>query len=200
MNTTTLYIKNMCCNRCIDVVREVLQESGYHSVSVSIGEVIIEGILSQSDIKALKGKLQNNGLDIAEKKYEKVIVMIHASICRYIREEIYKERKKKLSVYLAGNMNRSYYNLSKIFSSSLGMTIEKYYIRLRMERAKEMLIQDEGGLSDIAWQLGYSSLQTFVTQFKKETGKTPGEYKLDPEPARQYWDKLLWQHFEQKNN
>lgn len=199
MTTTHLYIKNMCCDRCIGVVHDLLKESGFNPVSVIIGEVTIEGNLSQSDIKKLKSRLQNKGLDIAENKYEKVIVKIHASVCRYIREEVYKDSgKKKLSAYLTEIMSRSYYSLSKTFSSVTGVTIERYFIRLKIERAKELLVQDELGLADIAWQLGYSTLQTFITQFKKETGKTPGAYKINPMPVRIHWDKLLAQNFEQK--
>lgn len=200
MTITHLYIKNMCCDRCIGIVQDLLKESGYNPVSVVIGEAVIEGNLSQIAIKHLKEKLQQNGLDIVENKYQKVVIKIHASVCKYIREEIHDEkRKKKLSAYLADIMGKSYYTLSRLFSSLTGMTIEKYYIRLKMEKAKEMLVQGEYELSEIAWQLGYGSLQAFITQFKKETGKTPGEYRLNPLPVRIHWDKLLWQHFEQKS-
>lgn len=198
MTTTYLHIKNMCCDRCIGVVQSMLKKLGYSTVSVAVGEVVVAGTLSQNDIQKIKDKLIINGFDIAESSDEKIAVKIHAAVCRYINEEAYRDNgKKKLSAFLAEIMNRTYFSLSRIFSSVTGLTIEKYYVRLKMEKAKEMLVHDEYGLSDIAWQLGYGSQQTFNTQFKKETGKTPGEYKLHPVPARIHWDELLPQNFKQ---
>lgn len=198
MNTTYLHIKNMCCDRCIGVVKDLLKKSGYNPVSVLVGEVVIPGVLSPKDLQRIADKFQTRGFGIAETSEEKTAIKIHASICQYVNEGAYKDgRKKKLSAYVAEMMNRSYYHLSRIFSSVTGLTIEKYYIRLKMEKAKEMLVQDELGLSDIAWQLGYGSQQTFNTQFKKETGKTPGEYKINPVPVRIHWDQLLPQDFRQ---
>lgn len=198
MTTTNLHIKNMCCDRCIDVVKDMLKKSGYSPVTVVLGEVVFNGNLSQNDISKLKEIFVRRGFDITESIDEKVVVKIHSAVCRYINEESYKDtRKKKLSAYLVEMLNRSYFGLSRIFSSVTGLTIEKYYILLKMEKAKELLVQDEYELSDIAWQLGYGSAQTFNTQFKKETGKTPGEYKTNPVPARLHWDKLLPQNFKQ---
>ena len=59
-----------------------------------------------------------------------------------------------------------------------------------MEKAKELLIQNGNSIADIAYMLGYNSSQTFSTQFKKVTGKTPGQYKLDPKPRAVHFDKF----------
>ena len=94
-------------------------------------------------------------------------------------------------------MHRSYYHLSRMFTTTTGFTIEKYFIRLKMEKAKELIIQDDLSMAEISKKLGYRSQQIFSTQFKKETGKTPSEYKIHPLPERIHWDHLLPQHFKQ---
>lgn len=198
MTSTYLYIKNMCCDRCIEIVRKLFNEVGYNPVSVVVGEVVIAQNLSSDDLHRIKEKLQSRGFGIAEKSNEKLVVKIHAALCAFVNELTDKNRRsEKLSAFLVEATHRSYYHLSRIFTSMTGFTIEKYFIRLRMEKAKELIIQDELSLGEIAMRLGYSSQQIFSTQFKKETGKTPSEYKIDPVPERIHWDHLLPQHFKQ---
>jgi AraC-like DNA-binding protein len=58
-----------------------------------------------------------------------------------------------------------------------GTTIEKYFIAQKIEKVKELLVYDELSLSEIADQLGYSSVAYLSSQFKKVTGLTPTYYK-----------------------
>ena len=50
-------------------------------------------------------------------------------------------------------------------------------IKEKIERIKELLIYDEQSTTEIAYQLGYSSLAHLSGQFKKNTGMTPSEFK-----------------------
>jgi AraC-like DNA-binding protein len=67
--------------------------------------------------------------------------------------------------------------LSHLFSEVEGITIEKYVIHQKIERVKELLVYDEKSLSEIAFQLGYSSVAHLSAQFKKVTGLTPTHFK-----------------------
>ncbi len=198
MKRSHLYIKNMCCNRCIEIVGKLLKKAGYKPVSVIVGEIEIAKSLSQNALHKIREQLHTRGFDIAEKTDDKIVVRIQGLVFKYLNEITGKDdERRNLSTYLTELMQRNYYHLSHIFSINSGLTIEKYFIRLRIEKAKELIILDELSLSEIAWKLGYSSSQTFSTQFKKETGKTPGEYKINPVPARVHLDKLLPQNFKQ---
>lgn len=199
MNATHLYIRNMCCDRCIETVKALFKKSEYKLLSVSLGQISVQNKLEPADVQKIEKLLNTQGFYIADQQAEKTIVKIHVLICHYVREMLSKEgNRMNLSAYLKQTLHRSYHHLSKTFSLETGMTIEKYFVRLKMERAKELLLENVESLSAIAWQLGYSSQQSLSTQFKKETGKTPGEYKLNPVPPRVHWDELLPQHFKQK--
>lgn len=189
----------MCCSRCIEIVSKLLKKAGYKPVSVIVGEVVIAKILMENALQKIRQQLHTRGFDIAEKSEDKIVVRIQSLVFKYLDEIAGKDGggRKKLSTYLTEMIQRNYYHLSHVFSTNSGLTIEKYYIRLKIEKAKELIILDELSLSDIAWQLGYSSSQTFSTQFKKKIGKTPGEYKINPVPARVHLDKLLPQNFKQ---
>lgn len=47
-----------------------------------------------------------------------------------------------------------------------------------MARAKPLLLQTEDSVTDIAQQVGYSNVNTFIRIFKKEEGVTPGQYRM----------------------
>lgn len=71
-----------------------------------------------------------------------------------------------------------------------GITIERYAILQRIEKVKELLMYDEKSLSEIAYEMGYSSVQHLSQQFKKITGLTPSHFKQLKENKRKPLDKI----------
>ena len=66
MNTTTLHIRNMVCNRCIKVVGEELDKLGIKRLSVELGEVELEKPLSDTEKDKLKKALDENGFELID--------------------------------------------------------------------------------------------------------------------------------------
>ena len=83
-----------------------------------------------------------------------------------------------------------YHYLTTLFTSVEGITIEKYTILQRIERIKELLVYGELSLSEIADQMGYSSVQHLSQQFKKMTGSTHSQFKAIKENKRKPLDKV----------
>jgi AraC-like DNA-binding protein len=83
-----------------------------------------------------------------------------------------------------------YHYLTTLFSSVEGITIEKYAILQRIEKVKELMMYDEKSLSEIADELGYSSVQHLSQQFKKITGLTPSHFRQLKENKRKPLDKV----------
>ena len=81
------------------------------------------------------------------------------------------------SDYISDRVQVPYDKLSKVFSLVTNMTLEKYLILLKIERAKELILNSEYTLSEISYMLGYSSVQYLSNQFKKTTGFTVSQYK-----------------------
>ena len=88
-----------------------------------------------------------------------------------------KENKTKLSNFLSDKLHHEYTYLSSFFSSVEGRTIENYFIEQRIEKAKELLVYGQMTLSEIAYELEYSSVPHLSSQFKKITGLTPSHFK-----------------------
>lgn len=66
------------------------------------------------------------------------------------------------------------------------MTVEKYFILRKVERAKELLLDSDLSFSEIARKLAYSSSAHFSNQFKQITGQSPTAYKKNPSSARKF--------------
>nr|WP_242478947.1 helix-turn-helix domain-containing protein [Hymenobacter sp. CCM 8763] len=73
------------------------------------------------------------------------------------------------------------------------MTIEKFIIRQKVERAKELISYAELSMAEVAQQLGYSSPAHLSRQFRQMTGLTPTDFqRLGPAPfARRGLDSLI---------
>nr|WP_310682942.1 AraC family transcriptional regulator [Aliifodinibius sp. S!AR15-10] len=88
------------------------------------------------------------------------------------------------------DLNRNYAALSTIFSNTEDITIERYVIRLKIERVRELLSYGEMTLSEIAHQLNYRSVAHLSNQFKQITGMPVTDYKKASNYFRQSLDEL----------
>lgn len=71
--------------------------------------------------------------------------------------------------------NRSY--LGKIFSKKMGQNFNTYLDQVRIERSKELLLQDDSKVYSIAARVGYKNVDYFHIKFKKYTGISPAEFR-----------------------
>lgn len=171
-----LYIKNMVCNRCIMVVRSVFENLGLPPVSITLGEVVLDKEPSAAEKRQIEDALTPIGFSIIDDKKSRLIERIKTLIVELVHQKN-NELNVNLSDYLVGQIHHDYTYLSNLFSEVEGTTIEKYFIAQKIERVKELLVYDELSLSEIAFQLNYSSLAHLSNQFKKVTGLTPSHFK-----------------------
>jgi AraC-like DNA-binding protein len=69
----------------------------------------------------------------------------------------------------------------KLFRTREGTTFQRYVLRLRIERAKQLLTNTGLGIGRVAEMCGFASAQYFCRAFRAATGKTPGAYRSVPE-------------------
>lgn len=81
------------------------------------------------------------------------------------------------SVFLSEKLQHDYTYMANLFSEVQGTTIEKFIIAHKIERVKELLVYNELNLTEIAYQMHYSSVAHLSAQFKKVTGLTPSHFK-----------------------
>ena len=171
-----LYIKNMVCDRCIMVVTDIFKQSGITNAKVEMGKITIETKPDGKVLQEIEKRLNKAGFEIIGDAKSRLIEDIKKVIIDFVYHHAEPENLT-FSKYLSDKLNKDYNYLSTLFSSVTGTTIEKYMINLKIERVKELLVYDEKTLSEIAFELGYSSVAHLSGQFKRITGFTPSYFK-----------------------
>lgn len=171
--TTVLNIKNMVCPRCILAVERILKEMGIEDTDVGLGEVKFANPLDDDIQRKLEIKLKELGFELLSNRNSQLVEKIKNTIISMVHHQHEPKKIGRLSEQIPNQLGLSYSFLSKLFSTQEGMTIEKYLILQKVEKAKELLIYGELNVSEIAFQLNYSSSQHFSRQFRAVTGLSP---------------------------
>jgi AraC-like DNA-binding protein len=184
-----LYIKNVVCNRCILVVRQELEKSKMEACSVTLGEVDLLKEPTTKQLEQFRNALADLGFELLDNSKKQLIEKIKNTIINQVHHNV-DESQHNFSKILSQQLHKDYSYLSTLFSEVEGITIEKYIIHQKIEKVKELLIYDELSLSEIAFQLGYSSVAHLSSQFKKVTGLTPSHFKPVGRNKRKPLDKI----------
>jgi AraC family transcriptional regulator len=189
-----LLIKNMVCPQCIRVVGEDLAALGLRVHRVVLGEADVsttDG--ADPDWPAVRASLQDAGFALLEDPRDQLVDRIKTLLVTLIHYPPPGPRLVNYSDYLVEHLRKDYHYLSHLFSASEGLTIEKFIIRQKVERAKELIGYGELPIAEVAQQLGYSSPAHLSRQFRQVTGLTPTEFqRLGPaSQARRSLDSLI---------
>jgi AraC-like DNA-binding protein len=162
--------------RCKMVVKEELKKLGLHFVIVDMGVADIMENITAEQRTQIKTALLKSGLELMDDKKAVLIEKIKNAIIEMVH---YTEELPKVnfSDYLSEKLKYDYTYLANLFSEVQGTTIEKFIISHKIERVKELIIYDELNLTEIAWNMHYSSVAHLSNQFKKITGLTPTHFK-----------------------
>jgi len=171
------------------VVKNELERLGFEPLNVTLGEVEIDKDLTETQIKDLDNRLKTFGFELIDDKKSRLIGQIKTSIIEIIHQHD-SALDSNLSDYLSHKLLHDYSYLSNLFSEVEGTTIEKYFIAQKIEKVKELLVYDELSLSEIAFQMNYSSVGYLSNQFKKVTGLTPSYFKNIKENRRKPLDEV----------
>lgn len=158
------------------VVKNELEQIGFKPTQLTLGEVELDRDINDAEKKIINNHLQNFGFELIDDKKSRLIGQIKSSIIELVHHQN-SELKSNLSDFLVSKLHHDYTYLSNLFSEVEGTTIEKYFIAQKIEKVKELLVYDELSLSEIAFQLNYSSVAHLSNQFKKVTGLTPSHFK-----------------------
>lgn len=166
----------MVCARCIMVVKSVFENMDINPISVELGEVELKHDIPENQKQELVKSLRSIGFDLISDKKSKTIDKIKTLIIDLVQNKN-NHLKTNLSEFLFQELHQDYNTLSNLFSEVENTTIEKYFINLKIEKVKELIIYDELSLSQIAYSLNYSSVSHLSNQFKKVTGFSPTHFK-----------------------
>jgi AraC-like DNA-binding protein len=184
-----LHIKNMVCPRCITAVKQILEGLNIPYHNVGLGEIDLKEVLGSEGKNSLNQALETVGFSLIDDRKSRLIEQMKNLIVQKIHHT-QEVLDVKWADFIADQLNYDYKYLGMLFSSVESITLEQYIIRQKIERIKELLIYDELTLSQIAFQLGYSSAAHLSSQFKKVTGMTPSQFKSTIDRKRNTLDNI----------
>lgn len=176
-------LSNMLSDCCLKLLKLEFERLGVEVRDARLGEVSLrwdEDRVAEQQILSVFEKL---GFGIIE-DHEKALV---EDIKRVIVELVWHTTFNAMvrnSDFIVSRFDRSYQYLSTLFSRHEHITIEKYIILQKIEKVKELLHHDQLSLSEIAYMMGYSSVQYLSTQFRQVTGYSVTEFRALPEKER----------------
>jgi AraC-like DNA-binding protein len=170
-------------------VRRELDKEGLDYKNIQLGEVELATEPSNQQLENLQRSLSSIGFELLDDRKARIVEKIKSIIINLIHRSE-DELNMKLSAVLEEKLHMDYHYLTTLFTSVEGVTIEKFTILQRVEKVKELLKYGELNLSEIAYQMGYSSVQHLSQQFKKVTGSTPSQFRELKENNRKPLDKV----------
>ena len=158
------------------MVKYELEKLGLSHTSIELGWIEMEENITDALKHELKLNLAKSGLELLDDKKSILIDKIKNVIIEMIHysDEI---PKVNYSDFISEKLGYDYTYLSNLFSEVKGITIQHFIIKHKIEKAKELILYNELNLTEIAYQLHYSSMAHLSNQFKKVTGHAPSYYK-----------------------
>ena len=181
----------MVSTSCIKLLEMVFESIDVTVVQLKLGKAKIKfdpDLITLSDIDQ---KLLENGFSIVKDQDELLVENIKHLLVKLIKQLPEREAKPKLTDYLTKELSTNYSQISKTFSRTEGITLERYFILLKIEKVKEWIEYGELSFKEIAFNLGYGTLQHLSSQFKKETGMSMSDYNELSKGQRRPIDKIL---------
>ena len=108
--------------------------------------------------------------DLAQVKHSDVVFKTTNYVKRNCSEKLSLDSLAR-EVYLS----KSY--LSSIFKKETGMSLTAYITKVRVEKSKKMLLEENTSLAHISGQCGFKDQSYFTKVFKKETGVSPKRFR-----------------------
>ncbi|MCY9762332.1 helix-turn-helix domain-containing protein [Paenibacillus alvei] len=97
------------------------------------------------------------------------VIKAQQYVIQHVSERITLE---EMASYL--NLNSSYF--SRLFKRELNINFIEYVNRVKLQKAKELLLQSNKTVEEISDLLGYSNKSYFIKLFKRDVGTTPREF------------------------
>lgn len=132
---------------------------------------------SQYDYERLQGILREAALECAERVWE-VCSRQGTQITQAARRFMEKNYGAMLSLdEIAEQIGTSSSYLSRRFKQEMGQSVTSYLNAIRIEEAKKLLLDESLPITEVAFKVGYGSVQHFGRTFKAHTGYSPTSWR-----------------------
>ncbi len=161
-------------NQCKDILKRY-RKNEKHSEAKST-QNIVSRIFTPQELKHYYRMFFLNINGMMEKDNIYATGSVIENIQRYIQHNYQKDLSQELIASLF-YLNRSY--LSTLFRQTTGVKFVDYLNTVRIDRAKEILVNSDRKMYQVAKTVGYDNTKYFFRVFKKIVGSSPEQYRSD---------------------
>ncbi len=97
------------------------------------------------------------------------------TVTDYIKNNLTADDLSQGTMAEMAGISRDYF--SRIFKNATGMNYNKWLNMIRLEKASELLTEEDRTLTEVAMLSGFQSIPSFNRVFREEKGMAPGEYR-----------------------
>jgi AraC-like DNA-binding protein len=109
--------------------------------------------------------------------------MIHDDVYRRLcraRDYIHAMHAEPLTLdAIAGEARLSPFHFQRTFAKTFGESPHGYLTRVRLERAKALLMKENLPVTEVCFEVGFQSLGSFSSLFARQVGQTPSVYRRE---------------------
>lgn len=167
-------IKVMCIKIFLDLKEKLNSDYDLNEIVIKPNEEIIENIYSKISLKNIIEYLTENFENIANKIGGTSSENIIKRVINYMNTNYYKDLKLETLAEIF-NYNSAY--LGKLFKSNVGENFNTYLDKIRIEKAKYLLVEEKLKVYQVCEKVGYKNIDYFHSKFKKYVGISPLNYK-----------------------
>ncbi len=168
-------IKGMVCRRCIATVKDIFMAEGFQVDGIQLGEVQYTPTRPEASLERVKAQLTGEGFEPLDDRQSRIIARVKELVEEHLSGP--GHHSHNFSEMVTEALYMDYHAVSTLFTATEGLTLERYLIGRRTEKAKSLMQNPALSFTDIAFQLGYSSVHHFSNQFKSITGLSPSAYR-----------------------
>lgn len=171
-------IKVLITKNCLDFYEKIKIDYQIEKSLTLDSEVIIKEIYNTESLSEIILLLEKRLLRLSQ------IISVNTSdksikrVVKYIEKNYYTDLKLELLAEVF-NYNSAY--LGKVFKSHTGMSFNTYLDTIRIEKAKNLLMEDKLKVYQVCEKVGYKNIDYFHSKFKKYVGVSPLNYKKQVE-------------------
>ena len=180
----------MVCGRCIVAVRQQMEKLNFLVSDITLGTVEIHPDPEGLQLENIGASLKLLGFELIDKEKDQLVERVKNVIIELVHHSDLSNLDQSMVSMIASGVNRDYTYLSRLFSDSEELTIEKFIIYQKIEKVKELIGYGEMNLNEISVKMGYSSSSHLSAQFKSITGFSPSKFKSAGSLGRRAIDKI----------
>lgn len=180
------YIKNMVCNRCNMMVLSLLNNKGFEVESIQLGKITVTDNPNNNYLEFEK-ELNELGFELIKDNAKALVEKIKITLI----QQLERGDNEVILSSISNDLGKNYSLISKTFSKVEGITLEKYLINLKIEKAKEYIQLNQHNFSEVAYSLGYKNSSHLSKQFKQVTGMSMTEFKNLQNGGRKALDQIV---------